>query len=106
MKAQNHWSHTVLLALSTAIFSSDAAAERIAATYCVTIGVTLEGTSALVKRLDDFALDTGLTFETNDPGGRYYFPEDESAMIALRNGMGEFGSVLSYVPLGSATVTG
>ncbi|MEO3430390.1 hypothetical protein AAFN88_16150 [Pelagibius sp. CAU 1746] len=90
---------TALLTLSVTALPSAAAAEQTPATYCVTISVTIEETEALVSRLDGFALNAGLTFETTDPGGRYYVTSDDSAMIALRNGMAEFGSILSYVPM-------
>ena len=93
------WTAGIAFLLVAATFQSNARAERIASSYCITIGVSLEETAALVDRFDDFAQRVGLTFETGNPGGRFYFDSNESEMVALINGMGEFGSVLSHAPL-------
>lgn len=73
--------------------------ESVDAVYCVSIQIPLEQTELVVREFDNFANRMNLSFETGDPGGRYYFSQDKRALIALRNGMAEFGSILSYVNL-------
>jgi len=91
------WCLAAFATLYAVASTPGAKAAGVAASYCLTIAVSLEETPALVDRFDGFARRAGLLFERGNPGGRFYFGSNDSEMVGLTNGMGEFGSILSYV---------
>ena len=84
-----------------------AAAKVSPSTYCVAIDVDAENTKALAKRFDAFALEAGLVIDASHPLMRVYYPHgsgvryptESTVMVILENGMGRFGSILSFLLL-------
>ena len=106
-RVQGLWKMIVVAVVAMSVGGADAAATGSGSGYCAAIDVEREATKTLAERFDAFAEKAGLAIDASHPLMRIYYPTgsnviyptDSTVMVILQNGMGRFGSILSFHPL-------